>query len=287
MTRVVVTHFHPDHLGLAGWLARRFDAPLHMTRTEWLFAQMLTAEVGDAPPAALAYWRLAGWDEARIAAETAKGWGRLAGVVSPVPRTYRRLVDGGALTVGSRTWRVVTGSGHSLEHACLFDEANGVLIAGDQVLPRITSNVSLMLSEPEEDPLGDWLGSIAKLRQLPADLLVLPSHGDPFTGLHARLDALDAGHRTRCTPSCRSRAAPWIASASCSRARWTTASTDWRRARRWRIFATSKWRAARGARSGTESLTSPRRDENSCYPTSINRVHLPVRPVGLLIRGYA
>jgi glyoxylase-like metal-dependent hydrolase (beta-lactamase superfamily II) len=92
---------------------------------------------------------------------------------------------------------VVVGSGHSPEHACLVDEAGGVMIAGDQVLPRITSNVSLSLSEPEGDPLGDWLASIAKLRELPADLLVLPSHGEPFTGLHARLDALAAGHLGR------------------------------------------------------------------------------------------
>ena len=99
--------------------------------------------------------------------------------------------------IGARTWRVVVGSGHSPEHACLVDEAGKLLIAGDQVLPRITSNVSLSLSEPEADPLGEWLASIAKLKRLPDDLLVLPSHGEPFTGLHARLDALAAGHRGR------------------------------------------------------------------------------------------
>ena len=92
---------------------------------------------------------------------------------------------------------MVVGSGHCPEHACLVDEEGLVMIAGDQVLPRITSNVSLSLSEPEADPLGDWLTSIARLKQLPHDLLVLPSHGEPFTGLHARLDALDYGHRDR------------------------------------------------------------------------------------------
>jgi glyoxylase-like metal-dependent hydrolase (beta-lactamase superfamily II) len=91
----------------------------------------------------------------------------------------------------------VIGSGHSPEHACLVDEAGKVMIAGDQVLPRITSNVSLSLSEPEADPLGEWLASIARLKHLPDDLLVLPSHGEPFTGLHARLDALAEGHRGR------------------------------------------------------------------------------------------
>ena len=198
VTRVVVTHFHPDHLGLAGWLAERFAAPLLMTRTEWQLARLLTVDVSDTPPVeALAYWRLAGWDDARIANEAAKGWGQFASVVSPVPRQYKRLVDGEKLAIGAREWRIVTGNGHSPEHACLLSETAGVLIAGDQVLPRITSNISLSLGEPHEDPLGDWLGSIAKLRHLSNDLLVLPSHGDPFTGLHARLDALDAGHRTQ------------------------------------------------------------------------------------------
>lgn len=198
VTRIIVTHFHPDHLGLAGWLAPRFHAPLMMTRTEWLWGRLLNADVRDAPPdEAPAYWRLAGWDEARIAREASNGWGRFASVVSPVPFQYVRLVDGQTLKIGKREWRVVTGSGHSPEHACLIDDAGKVMIAGDQVLPRITSNVSLMLGEPDEDPLGDWLGSIAKLKGLPDDLLVLPGHGDPFTGLHARLNALDAGHRER------------------------------------------------------------------------------------------
>lgn len=198
VTRVVVTHFHPDHIGLAGWLAGRFGASLWMTRDEWLFARMLTADIRDTPPAeAFAYWRAAGWSEERIAAEAEKGWGRFASVVSPVPVSFVRMRDGDTLRIGSRAWTVVVGDGHCPEHACLVDEAGGLMIAGDQVLPRITSNVSLSLSEPEADPLGDWLASIAKLRALPDSLLVLPSHGEPFTGLHARLDALDRGHRTQ------------------------------------------------------------------------------------------
>jgi glyoxylase-like metal-dependent hydrolase (beta-lactamase superfamily II) len=198
VTRIVCTHFHPDHIGLAGWLSARLGVRLWMTRGEWLFARMLTADIRDTPPPeAFAYWRAAGWSEERIAAEAEKGWGRFASVVSPVPVSMVRMQDGDLVRIGARDWRIVIGSGHSPEHACLVDEAGKVMIAGDQVLPRITSNVSLSLSEPEGDPLGEWLHSIAKLRQLPADLLVLPSHGEPFTGLHARLDALAQGHRGR------------------------------------------------------------------------------------------
>lgn len=198
VTRIICTHFHPDHIGLAGWLAERFAVRLWMTGEEWLFARMLAADVRDRPPAeAIDYWRAAGWSAERIAAEEAKGWGRFSSYVTPVPVSFVRLADGDTLDVGGRAWRVVTGNGHCPEHACLVDDEAGLLIAGDQVLPRITSNVSLSLSEPEGDPLGDWLASIAKLRTLPDRLLVLPSHGEPFTGLHARLDALDHGHRDR------------------------------------------------------------------------------------------
>jgi glyoxylase-like metal-dependent hydrolase (beta-lactamase superfamily II) len=198
LTRIVVTHFHPDHIGLAGWLAARNGARLWMTRGEWTLARMLAADVRDAPPdEALAFWRAAGWEAPRIAAEAEKGWGRFAAMVSPIPASYGRLRDGDTVRIGARDWRVVVGSGHSPEHACLVDFEGRLMIAGDQVLPRITSNVSLSLSEPEADPLGEWLDSIARLKRLPDDLTVLPAHGLPFTGLHARLDALDAGHRGR------------------------------------------------------------------------------------------
>jgi glyoxylase-like metal-dependent hydrolase (beta-lactamase superfamily II) len=198
VTRVIVTHMHPDHVGLAGWLCERFGVRLWMTRGEWLFARMLSLDGRDAPPAEdLAHRRAAGWSEERLAAAQGKPWRFFASTVSPLPLGIVRLQDGQELRIGDHVWRVVVGNGHSPEHACLVDLERKVMIAGDQVLPRITSNVSLSLSEPEGDPLGDWLSSIDKLKRLPDDLLVLPSHGEPFTGLHARLDALATGHLSR------------------------------------------------------------------------------------------
>ena len=198
VTAMIGTHMHPDHIGLAGWMADHHHAPVWMTRGEWLTARMLMADARDEVPAEmLAFWRGAGWNEEQIAQASARGWAGFRRIVTPLPLSYRRLSDGDRLRIGAGVWRVVTGSGHSPEHACLLNEAAGVLIAGDQVLPRISPNVSLGITEPDADPLGEWFASIARLRQLPADLLVLPGHGDPFTGLHTRLDAMDREHRER------------------------------------------------------------------------------------------
>ena len=196
--RVMGTHMHPDHIGLAGWLCRKFDAPLLMTRTEWLMVRMLSSDARpDVPDEQLAFWRGAGWDEAQIARGAGAGWANFGKMISRFPVTYTRLRDGETLRIGGADWQVITGAGHSPEHACLLDPERRILIAGDQVLPKISSNVSLHMSQPGEDPLGDWLTSIARFRGLPDDLLVLPGHGDPFYGLHARLDALDHEHRDR------------------------------------------------------------------------------------------
>ena len=193
--RVLVTHMHPDHVGLAGWLTSRFRCPLWMSRLEYITCRMLVADTGrEAPEDGVQWYRAAGWDEAMISVyrERFGGFGK---AVHHLPDSYRRLQDGQTLQIGRHDWRVVTGCGHSPEHACLWNEALGVLISGDQVLPRISSNVSVWPTEPDADPLSDWLASLAKLkREIPADALVLPSHGLPFTGLHDRLDALDRGH---------------------------------------------------------------------------------------------
>jgi len=198
VTRMIGTHFHPDHIGLAGWMCDHHGAPLLMTRGEWLTARMLAADAReDVPPAQIAFWRAAGWDEEQVAQDSARGWAGFRRIITPLPLGFIRLQDCQHVRIGDVDWRVIIGSGHSPEHACLLDEAAGILISGDQVLPRISPNVSLGVTEPDADPLGEWFASIAKLKQLPADLLVLPGHGDPFTGLHTRLDAMAREHRER------------------------------------------------------------------------------------------
>ena len=200
--RVVCTHMHPDHIGLAGWLCRRFQAPLVMTRLEYVTGRMLLADTGrSAPEDAVPFLRAAGWDADRI--ETwRREFGQFGRIVAPLPSGFRRMSEGDVIRIGTvdtglGDWRVVIGQGHSPEHACLWNEEAGLLLGGDQILPRISSNVSVFPTEPDADPLGDWLASLERMKALlPDDLLVLPSHGEPFVGVQPRLDALIRGHHT-------------------------------------------------------------------------------------------
>lgn len=200
ITRVICTHMHPDHLGLAGWLCRRFSAPLVMTRLEYVTARMLVADFGQAAPQeALDFHRRTGWTEAQVE-RLRRGWGQFGRAVSRLPAGFERIAEGDVLSIGGREWRVVVGEGHSPEHACLWREDDGVFLSGDQILPKISSIVSVFATEPLADPLGDWLRSLERLKaRLPDELLVLPAHGEPFQGVQTRLSALLRGHETALT----------------------------------------------------------------------------------------
>jgi len=195
LTRVLVTHLHPDHAGCAGWLCRRFGVELWMTRAEYLLCRILVADTGKpAPETGLRFYRSAGFGPEALQhyAEHFGGFGR---VVAPLPESYRRLQDGDRIELGEETWEVVVGRGHSPEHACLYNESRNVLIAGDQILPTISSNVSVWPTEPAANPLLDWFESITALEErLPPDVLVLPAHGRPFVGAHQRLEQLRREH---------------------------------------------------------------------------------------------
>jgi glyoxylase-like metal-dependent hydrolase (beta-lactamase superfamily II) len=195
LTRVIVTHMHPDHVGMAGWLTRKFQCRLWMTRLEYLTCRTLVADTGrEAPEEAIRFYAQCGWPEEALDTYRAR-FGGFGKYMHALPDSFRRLTDGERLRIGAHEWSVVVGRGHSPEHACLVNADLGVMISGDQVLPRISSNVSVFPTEPDADPLADWIGSIEKLRaQLDDSLLVLPAHGDPFRGLHARLDRLASGH---------------------------------------------------------------------------------------------
>lgn len=195
LTRVLVTHMHPDHVGMAGWLTRKFSCKLWMTRLEYLNCRVLQGDTGrEAPAEGVRFYASAGWAAGSLEEYRAR-FGDFGRMIHKLPDSYRRIADGERFTIGDHEWQVVVGAGHAPEHACLFCPDLKVLISGDQILPRISSNVSVFPTEPEADPLADWLASIARMKQaLPGDLLVLPAHNEPFHGLHARLDALADGH---------------------------------------------------------------------------------------------
>ncbi|HXP76402.1 MAG TPA: MBL fold metallo-hydrolase [Stellaceae bacterium] len=198
VTSVVVTHFHPDHIGLAGWLTEKLMVPLWCTETEWLFARMLCLDdTQDFIANALDFYRRTGADETTRSLFAGRG-NPYRKRVSPVPHRFHRLSDGAPMPVGGRDWRVIVGRGHAPEHACLYSRDLDVLIAGDQVLPKISPNVSLWPQEPEADPLALFLASLEKIkREVPASAFVLPSHGLPFHGLHTRIDQLARHHEAR------------------------------------------------------------------------------------------
>jgi glyoxylase-like metal-dependent hydrolase (beta-lactamase superfamily II) len=193
--RVICTHMHPDHVGMAGWIRRKFGAELWMTRLEYITCRLLAADTGrEAPKDGLDFFRAAGWDDAALETYAARFGGFGKGLY-PMPDAYRRIGDGEAIRIGDHDWRVVVGSGHSPEHACLYQPELKLMISGDQVLPRISSNVSVFPTEPDADPLAEWLTSLARIKTLiPDEVLVLPAHNDPFHGLHGRIDHLIRGH---------------------------------------------------------------------------------------------
>jgi glyoxylase-like metal-dependent hydrolase (beta-lactamase superfamily II) len=196
--RVLVTHCHPDHVGLADWLCTRWQAPLWMTAGEFGFARMMAAALpGVDGTAALPHFQRHGLVDPDMLGKMGSRRNYYPTLVPSVPQAYHRLQDGQQVAIGGHDWRVIAGYGHSPEHAALYCVALNVLISGDMVLPRISTNVSVFAVEPEGNPLQQYLDSLARYADLPHDVLVLPAHGKPFRGLHVRVDQLRAHHAAR------------------------------------------------------------------------------------------
>jgi glyoxylase-like metal-dependent hydrolase (beta-lactamase superfamily II) len=198
VTRIIATHYHPDHIGLADWLTRRWQAPLWVTEKEWLFARVMSRGADDFTELRRSFARRAGLDERTIELFGERENSYRRGVPA-VPASFHRLSDGMTIAIGGREWRIIVGEGHAPELACFYCAETGVLISADQVLPKISPNISVPAHEPDSDPLARYLSSLAKLRQeVPSEALVLPSHNLPFLGLHRRIEKLAAHHRARC-----------------------------------------------------------------------------------------
>ena len=197
VTRVLVTHFHPDHIGLADWLCRRWNAPLWMTAAEWYMARAIHGAGAQADvDVRLAFYRANGaTDELLVEAQKPNSFYRRG--VPEVPPVFHRLRGGEAIHIGGRDWVPIIGRGHAPEHACLHAKEIATLICGDILLPRISPNVSVWPPEPLANPLRDYLDSLDNFRDLPADTLVLPAHGLPYRGLHTRVAELKEHHAVR------------------------------------------------------------------------------------------
>lgn len=201
--RVIVTHMHPDHVGLAHWLTRHWGTPAHecrlwMSAADWYAARIFSrADSAIGGEGAVSFFRRHGLTDPEALEKVRARDGYFGAMVPAVPERFHRLMEGMTIRIGGCDWHCMVGHGHAPEHMALHCAKAGLLISGDMLLPRISTNVSVVYPEPEANPLPLYLASIARLRSLAADTLVLPSHGRPFRGLHRRIAQLEAHHEAR------------------------------------------------------------------------------------------
>ncbi|MEM9343978.1 MAG: MBL fold metallo-hydrolase [Pseudomonadota bacterium] len=192
--RVLVTHHHPDHIGLAGWFQTEYGCELITTRTAWLYARMLQLDAQEAPvPETIAFWRAAGMDATILNQRMAERPFNFFDVVAPLPLGFTRIAEGSTLRMGGRDWTVRIGHGHAPEHATLWSD--DVVLGGDQLLATISPNLGVYPTEPLADPVQEWIESCQRLAHFATDdQLILPGHKLPFTGLPTRMRQLEDNH---------------------------------------------------------------------------------------------
>ena len=199
LTKIIVTHFHPDHIGLAGWLCRRFDAPLYCGLTTYLSSINISIRPDSLEGEHYRNFYLRHGLAPEVAAMVATRGHEYLRLVHALEPTFRRILAGDTLSVGGRSYRLLSGEGHAPEQIMLLSEADGLFLAADQVLAKITPNVSVWAVDPDGDPLAQYLTSLRALKdRVSPDVLVLPGHQLPFYGLHTRVDELIAHHELRC-----------------------------------------------------------------------------------------
>lgn len=215
LTKVIVTHMHPDHIGMAGYLVDKYRVPFYMSHSEYFVARALCAGGrGASDWQDDEYLVRCGMPEDYVsnASENRKKSKGLGQVILPIPLQHERLQEGDIIKIGmsdsvikdakdttattntNDQWQVMIGRGHSPEHVCLYNHHTKVLISGDHVLPVITPNIGVYSTEPNANALKMYLDTLPQFKNLPEDTLVLPSHKQPFIGLHSRVDTLIAHH---------------------------------------------------------------------------------------------
>lgn len=199
--RVLVTHMHPDHVGLAAWLCERWQAPLLMSLGEYASARLYSIPSVDQEMSggeiAAVYFQQHGITDSKVLERIRRRHSYYSSLVPLVPRQFDRLQDGDHVCIGGMQWEVIVGYGHAPEHVSLYCAERNLLISGDMVLPRISTNVSVYEFEPNGDTLRLYLQSLDRYEPLPEDVLVLPSHGKPFQGLHTRIEQQREHHAER------------------------------------------------------------------------------------------
>lgn len=197
ITRVICTHMHPDQIGQAGLVCARYGAELWISRLEYLNTRVLIADRPPPPQEAIDFLVAAGWDESWLRGFR-EAYGRFGRRIRALPPAFTRIEDRDDVAIGGRTWRVITGAGHSPEHVCLWQPELKLFISGDQVLPKTPTVTPVCALEPAADPLSDWLASCWRfMAAIPDDVLVLPGRDTPFVGLHIRLEEIIADRQDR------------------------------------------------------------------------------------------